>query len=318
MLVRDKAGNTAAYKSKSVTTHNDTEEPFLNLKEDTKVYITGETMEGFTVSWTKAYDSISPQNKLEYLVYYKSGSATDAQDIVDNGTPFDTWTEDIDSKQVTGLLDDVTYFATVVVRDEVNLKMVYEDIVISGITTTKHPRIFWTDSHVSTDSNRIWCSDLDGNNITELLTGLSKPIGISVDSVGRKLYWIESDESPPKIAYANFDGTDMGYLIETGTNYPNCTAIDSVNRFIYWTDYSNNSIYKCSLDSTDSDASAHELLSSPDVTEPLGIDIDIDDNLIFWTEKLSESLIKQAGTDGTAVNEFKHSCTIPCCYGYLC
>jgi DNA-binding beta-propeller fold protein YncE len=71
-------------------------------------------------------------------------------------------------------------------------------------------------------SNRIRRCGIDGQDLTDLLAGLSsKPVGLAIDSVSRKIYWTD-EHATSNVMRAELDGTGVERLTwntaPTGTN----------------------------------------------------------------------------------------------------
>ena len=71
------------------------------------------------ISWTKATDDETPQEELQYRVFYSlSGDIDTVAKAEANGTEVTSgWTTDIDSITAGGLSQDTTYFFNVIVKD---------------------------------------------------------------------------------------------------------------------------------------------------------------------------------------------------------
>jgi len=79
-----------------------------------------------TLNWTKGTDDVSAQSALQYLVYYSTNSSMDSVvNIKANGTQVGTYTADINTKPVTGLLDSTTYYFNVLIKDEAGNEAAY-------------------------------------------------------------------------------------------------------------------------------------------------------------------------------------------------
>lgn len=119
VLVRDLAGNLAAYAAVNARTGTDLVAPTPGAAGAIAVDGTSET--AVTLSWTKGTDDVTPQPLLEYLVYYSLldniSTLTDAQT---NGTPYGTWQSDMDTTAIAGLSPDTTYFFNVIITDGAN------------------------------------------------------------------------------------------------------------------------------------------------------------------------------------------------------
>ena len=81
----------------------------------------------------------------------------------------------------------------------------------------------WTDA--------IRRSDLDGENIEDLVTGVEDPRDIALDLVAGRMYWTE--QGTGTIRRADLDGTNGETLIEA--EGPKGIALDVIERKMYWT-----------------------------------------------------------------------------------
>jgi len=127
VLVRDEAGNKAAYTVMSQATPADTTDPVPGGGGTISTSSVGAT--SLDLIWTKATDNLSTQTTLEYLVYYSTsnniGTAANAEA---NGTPVGSYTADIATKPATGLTSSTTYYFNVLVRDEAGNKAAYTTV----------------------------------------------------------------------------------------------------------------------------------------------------------------------------------------------
>lgn len=69
-------------------------------------------------------------------------------------------------------------------------------------------RVYW-----SNDDGRIQSSNLEGDDIQDLLTGLSRPFGLELDDVHGKLYWLETYNIGNTLKRSNLDGTGIETLL---------------------------------------------------------------------------------------------------------
>lgn len=113
-------------------------------------------------------------------------------------------------------------------------------------TTGAWAQVFWTDDagHAASavEAGSIWRMNLDGSNPTELISNLSRPIGIVVDEANGQIYWAEDGVSaagePSRIRRANLDGTGIEILFEeTSDGFTNAQDIVLVGDTLYWTDF---------------------------------------------------------------------------------
>ena len=127
VLVRDGAGNTAAYLGAAGIPGFGGELPPMPGNGGT-VAIEDSDGGSVTLSWTKATDDVTAREDLEYVVYVSTVDFTaltvfDPNDL--EGTAFGEWEADIDTKTVTDLDPETVYWFVVLVRDEAGLTAPY-------------------------------------------------------------------------------------------------------------------------------------------------------------------------------------------------
>jgi len=100
--------------------------------------ISGQTADGFTVTWSAASDETSSISNLSYRLYYSTADFTNDVATAEQKTPFGDWTAGITSQTLTGLTAGNTYYFTVVVKDEAGNKSVYakNSLYLTVLTTT--------------------------------------------------------------------------------------------------------------------------------------------------------------------------------------
>jgi chitodextrinase len=122
VIVKDEAGNKAAYTTVNATTLDVTSPTPGNsgvisvLSSPTSVYL----------SWMVATDDISGASTLQYLAYYSLNSnMTSISDIETNGVAVGEYALDIGNKNITGLTSSTDYYFNVIVKDESGNKAAY-------------------------------------------------------------------------------------------------------------------------------------------------------------------------------------------------
>ncbi|MBD2862549.1 S-layer homology domain-containing protein [Paenibacillus oceani] len=84
------------------------------------------------LSWAKATDDITPDCKLEYLVYRSdSPNISTVSDMETNGTAEGAFAADIATKTVTGLTPGSTYYFNVMVKDQSGNKTAYTMVPVT-------------------------------------------------------------------------------------------------------------------------------------------------------------------------------------------
>ena len=105
-----------------------------------------------------------------------------------------------------------------------NVEMLVSDLGTVGDIVIAEGKLYWTEQ-TGKNSGKIQRSDLDGNNVRTLATLRSVPLGLGVDTTGKKLYWTNAGG---KIQRANLNGkrvqtvvtdlgTPMGLVLGTGS-----------------------------------------------------------------------------------------------------
>ena len=107
-----------------------------------------------------------------------------------------------------------------------------------------------------TDRQKIQRANLDGSNVTDIVTGLSRISDIALDGAGGKIYWTHFGEwnyttdrldKPAKIQRANLDGSNVTDIV-TGLGYVlRGIALDVAGDRMYWADQ-DGKIQRANLD----------------------------------------------------------------------
>jgi hypothetical protein len=294
VLVRDRAGNTAAYSSVSATTTDDTTNP--SPADPSTLQLDTSQMDALIVSWTRGTDDLTPQTALTYQVYTsKDNSLLTIGDTLTYGTPFGTPEANISARTVSGLDDQVTYHVNVVIRDEKGNQDCYT--AKSG-TTIKHPRIYW----IERANHRIRRADLDGSNPGLVYdTGVgTAPFVLAIDPVHRQLYYTQQN-SPQAISRVDFNGTNRVDLITSNVTTPRGIALDVAGEMVYWTDYANDKIYAAPFSTVGGNAEDFDILTLTTGCMANGIALDLvsTPHMMYWTEEGGAAgLIRKAELNG--------------------
>lgn len=160
--------------------------------------------------------------------------------------------------------------------------------VVPNPAISAQQKIYWTDRA----TEKIQRADLDGQNIEDLVTGLSLPQGIALDPANSKMYWAAFF---PKIQRADLDGSNVEELVTTGAVFPRGIALDLAHGKMYWTDPNEDEIKRADLDGSN-------IESVGGGPGPWGIAIDPIDRKMYWTDMAStEPKIRRANLDGSNV-----------------
>lgn len=120
-------------------------------------------------------------------------------------------------------------------------------------------------------ANKLYRMDLDGGNVTQILSGLTAPRGLRLDVGNDFIYFIDGT----KIRRCTLAGASVTDLV-TGLTTPQFLALDVAASRIYWTDTGTSKIQRSTL----AGASVTDILTS---AVAVGIDLDITNSLIYFT-----------------------------------
>lgn len=105
---------------------------------DSKLVLTSKGTDFVNIRWNKANDDITEAENLEYAVYYsEKNNISKLDDILKNGIMAGNYEKDVNSKKITGLKDNTTYYFNVVVKDGKDNKTAYECIEVKTNTYGK-------------------------------------------------------------------------------------------------------------------------------------------------------------------------------------
>jgi hypothetical protein len=108
---------------------------------------------------------------------------------------------------------------------------------------------------------------LDGSEVKEVIAGLNQPRAMALDTVGRKIYWIEVGSN--KIRRADLDGAGIEDLVIVGVDLALGIALDLSSGKMYWTNWT----YPRKIQRANLDGSEVEDIIEEGVVGPWGITI---------------------------------------------
>jgi sugar lactone lactonase YvrE len=187
-----------------------------------------------------------------------------------------------------------------------------------GTAAPQGSKIYWTDYRQlgaklanGDDNGMIRRANLDGSNPEDVLTELSRPVGIALDSLAGKMYWTEAPQDQlshelattngtGRIRRANLDGSEVEDPLVTEVDGddlvgPYGIALDTAAGKMYWADPEADKIQRANLDGS----GAETLLDENDVTDPVDVDLDVAAGKMYWTEPGTATLMSGTGEDCT-------------------
>ena len=179
----------------------------------------------------------------------------------------------------------------------INMKTVFSLLITLFLVSTLSPTMsfaqgspyymYWTDLY----AGKIQRANLNGTNVQDIVTGLGRPSGITLDLAGGKIYWTDRDRlgytNPSgrnSIQRANLDGSNIEDLVTlsseggSGDTGPRGIALDISHGKMYWTNCEAGKIQRANLNGTNIE----------DLVTRLGcphqIALDFSDGKIYWTD----------------------------------
>ena len=218
----------------------------------------------------------------------------------DPADPIDVWEKDREtsstptSPEVTTTVDDCLILRLGSFDDD--------DITLNNPGLSGHVTItmdtsggtvyamYWADENVQ----KIQRGDIDGSNIEDLVTGITKPRALALDIAGGKMYW--ADEEVDKIQRANLDGSNIEDLV-TGITKPRALALDVTGGKMYWADEEVDKIQRANLD-----GSNIEDLVIAAIMKPRALALDVTGGKMYWADEEVDK-IQRANLDGSNIED---------------
>ncbi|GAB4273484.1 MAG: hypothetical protein Tsb0018_05370 [Opitutales bacterium] len=156
------------------------------------------------------------------------------------------------------------------------------------------PFLYWTDR----SGGLIQRSDLDGSNVTTIVSGIATPEAMTYDSVNNKIYWLERGTG--SISRADIDGSNIESVISSlGSGLRNI-AVDPTNSHVYWAIDSagpSQVIRRANYDGTGTTT----ILSG--LNDPQSIALDVPNNFLYYSDEGSNAIFRStlAGAGLTSI-----------------
>src|SRR6266481_2333490 len=164
--------------------------------------------------------------------------------------------------------------------------------------------LYWTNmGNPKANDGSIFRSDLDGRNMTTIIApgGTFTPKQLQIDKPNSKLYWC--DREGMRVMRANLDGAKIETLVDTseGDARPGRDArkwcvgitVDPERGQIYWTqkgpdDAGQGRIFRANIEMPKGEDATNrtdiELLFD-DLPEPIDLELDLTNRLMYWTDR---------------------------------
>jgi len=151
--------------------------------------------------------------------------------------------------------------------------------------------IYWASRY----THGIFKSDAEGNNIRQIVSGLTIPIGLAIDEKRGRIYWADWLQEPVQsgnIAYASLEGHDKKNIVTEGLRSGGHILIDPINDKLYISDIFGGQILR-----TDMEGKNIEHIANSDQAEQLVIDYK--NNNLIWADVGKDTISSVNLTDFT-------------------
>ncbi|KAL4708620.1 hypothetical protein ACJJTC_001059, partial [Scirpophaga incertulas] len=133
----------------------------------------------------------------------------------------------------------------------------------------------------------------ESSNIQNIINKGINPEGIAYDWTQRKIYW--TDSSNNSIYAMNLDGSEL--IMIARVDRPRAIVVDPCNGSLYYTDWgrfgTSGKIFRTTMA-----GSLKKAIIDKDLSQPSGLTIDFDDNMLYWTDAVREK-IERSRPDGS-------------------
>src|SRR5690242_10161218 len=149
--------------------------------------------------------------------------------------------------------------------------MVVLSLFLAIIGTARSDFIYWSEFGGGT----IRRANLDGSEMTTLVSGLANPLGPALDLASGQMYW--GDYGSGDIWRANLDGTGQTILI-SGLRGPGGPRLDVSSGQMYWENNDGGDIRRANLDGTG------ETLLIRGLNGPKEVTLDLAGGQMYWAD----------------------------------
>jgi PKD repeat protein len=157
-----------------------------------------------------------------------------------------------------------------------------------------HGKIYFSDFN-ATDDGKIWSVNLDGTELTPIVTGLVEPYGIALDVAAGKIYWVDEADANDEghVSRADLDGSNKENIVTMAGAQFRAVALDLKNSKMYFYEVYNEDLYRSDLDG----GNATPILSG---VYGYAILVDTEHDKIYFDEQ-NDAQLKRANLDGSNV-----------------
>lgn len=174
---------------------------------------------------------------------------------------------------------DVTHNISRVILDGTNMMDLVTNLGMGSVSPSgvavSDEHIYWSmATNDASQTGTIQRSDLNGDNVETLITGLGDPTSIVLDLVSDYMYW--TDVRTFKIQRAGLGGGIVENIVLADPGRKQDLALDVDNGKLYWTNQDTNKVLRANLDGSNMETLMNTL-------QPGGIALDLINDKIYVT-----------------------------------
>ncbi|XP_042603111.1 nidogen-2 [Cyprinus carpio] len=190
------------------------------------------------------------------------------------------------------------------VQEKSTVLLALKDSIVIGIDyDCQENMLYWTDFGRHT----IYRVLLEFGSEPEAIIsqGLVQPEGIAVDTVHRKLFWVDSGKD--RIETSDLDGRNRKVLIDSDLVNPRAIVVDAKSGTLYWTDWNRDAP---KIESSSLEGHKRKVLVQMGLMLPNALAIDFDTNHLCWADAGKKKL-ECISPDGTERHVFQDALNYP-------
>ncbi|TVR45655.1 MAG: DUF4623 domain-containing protein [Puniceicoccaceae bacterium] len=142
--------------------------------------------------------------------------------------------------------------------------------------------LYWT------NATALRTGDLTGGEARTIEAGLSRPIGVAIDTSAGVVYWIENIAAGRLMA-SNLDGTEIR-TVASGRDFGQYLAVDPGRDLLAWAQFSppTNGVWTATLEGED----VTQVTTVPDVSQDVTVAVNPANGQIYWSSAQNNTLYR--------------------------
>ncbi|XP_067239526.1 nidogen-2 isoform X2 [Chanodichthys erythropterus] len=190
------------------------------------------------------------------------------------------------------------------VQEKSTVLLALKDSVVIGMDyDCQENMLYWTDFGRHTINRVVLVFGSEPEAIVS--QGLVQPEGIAVDTVHRKLFWVDSGKD--RIETSDLDGRNRKVLIDSDLVNPRAITVDAKSGILYWTDWNRDAP---KIESSSLEGHKRKVLVQVGLMLPNALTLDFTTNKLCWADAGSKKL-ECISPDGTQRHVFQDALDYP-------